>query len=103
MLMMFWHINSQHASSTATQDLATSVSAIGDQIARATAISHEASRRSDETTETMRRLAAMTGRIETVVQLINLNRRSDQPSGPQCHHRGRARRRSGQGMRRRRQ
>jgi methyl-accepting chemotaxis protein len=56
---------------TATRELSTSVSAISDQIARATTMSHEAARQSNETTETMSRLAAMTGRIETVVQLIN--------------------------------
>jgi methyl-accepting chemotaxis protein len=55
----------------ATEELSASVAEITGQIARAAGITDQAMRQARETGDTMKHLAEMAGRIETVVQLIN--------------------------------
>ncbi len=87
------------AVAAATEELSVSVREIASQVGSSADLAARAQRNADGVTEEVRRLAEAASNIGEIVGMIS-NVAPDEPSGAECHHRGRTRGRGGAGLRR---
>jgi len=83
----------------AADELAASIAEILRQVSDSTKVADKAVHDARRTNDQMQQLEGAAQKIGEVVGLITHDRQPDQPAGPQCDHRGGARRRGRQGLR----